>query len=98
MGRHTTLKLITGQKLCEWFDATGTYSVFDDARREIADWANCSLLDVEEIETEGGEFLAVEGEPVAYLECRFFPATPTARVIDLPAAQVVDLRPMLAAE
>lgn len=90
MPRHTKLKLLNGRTLCEWVDATGCYSCIDNARLEIADAFNCRLGEVEEIETEGGEFLAINGDPVAFLESKFVPMPAMSTI------SAVDLRPLLA--
>lgn len=86
MPRITKLiDLNTGTTIGEWVDATGRYSCFSDARRAIAEIWDCPLSSVEEIETVGGDFLAVDAEPVAYLVSRYvpMPALSDPSVVDL---------------
>lgn len=95
MARITKLKLLDGSTLCEWYhgkEATfdGTLNVWADARREIAEWADCALSRVGTIENDiGGEFLTVDDEPVAFMTSAAAPRMTTLSV---------DLRILLAAE
>jgi hypothetical protein len=93
MTRITKLKLLNGKTLCEWYSPEstwdGTLNVWADARREIAEWADCSLSQIGTVENDyGGEFITVDDEPVAFIEKASTPRLHTF---------TVDLRPMLAA-
>lgn len=94
MPRITKLKTIAGGEIGSWYDSTGIFDVFPDARRYLADWANCEYSDIDYVETEGGEFFFVEDEPVAYLEWKWVPMQSDIR----SPGPVVDLRPLMAAE
>jgi hypothetical protein len=88
MPRITKLKLFNGSTLAEWIDATRTYNVWNDARRVIADWADCDLAEIDAIENDiGGEFITVDGIPTAYLEWETVPH-PSARQIPITVNQI----------
>lgn len=87
MPRITQLKLLNGETRGTWTHARDTIenaeNLWVDVRRVIADWADCPLSRVGTIEDDfGGELIAVDDEPVAFLV--------TVRT------PVVDLRPILA--
>lgn len=97
MPRITKLKLLNGETRGEWSHAKATIettcNIWTDARREIAEWADCPLSSVGTVENDwGGEFITVDDEPVAFLESTNVPDVRSR-------STVVDLRAiMMAAE
>ena len=58
------LKTITGSVIQSYRN----YPRWDVIAADIAEHCDCAPEEVEEIETAGGDFIAVDGDPVATLE------------------------------
>lgn len=88
----TTLYTLPRVRQAQWIDSTGSYNVFNDARRVIADWADCSLA---EIDFDDDDMICVDGEPVAFLE-REYVRSPSAQIIPITEGRTAPV--MMAAE
>lgn len=74
------LKSLKGRVLCQWHH----WPLWATIQEELADWADCQPEDVACIETPDGDFLTVEGIPVAYMEREQI-------VVPGPSAQIIPI-------
>lgn len=59
------LKTLQGRTIHSWRN----WPRWDDIQEEVAAWADCEPDEVHILETEdGGEFITIDGIPVAYVE------------------------------
>lgn len=90
------LKDLKGRVIYTWT----SWPSWDWIQEEVAHWADCLSDEVGNIETPGGEFMTVDGIPVAYLEKEqvVIPG-PEARVIPITVnGNVIHAEFMTAAE